>query len=67
MRLIGDVLSEASGPLYLDLLDAKNALLPWLQQQGFAFQRPFTRMVHGTSSAPGDPRSIVLAAGPELG
>jgi GNAT superfamily N-acetyltransferase len=67
MRLIGDVLPEASGPLYLDLLDAKNALLPWLQQHGFAFQRPFTRMVHGTSSAPGDPRSIVLAAGPELG
>jgi ribosomal protein S18 acetylase RimI-like enzyme len=67
MRLIGDVLPEASGPLYLDLLDAKAALLPWLQQQGFALQRSFTRMVHGASSAPGDPRSIVLVAGPELG
>jgi len=67
MRLIGDVLAEAPGPLYLDLLDDKAALLPWLQQQGFALQRPFTRMVHGTHSAPGDPRSIVLVAGPELG
>ena len=67
MRLIGDVLPEASGPLYLDLLDDKDALLPWLQRQGFALQRPFTRMVHGASSAPGDPRSIVLVAGPELG
>ena len=67
MRLIGDVLAAASGPLYLDLLDDKAALLPWLQQQGFALQRPFTRMVHGANSAPGDPRSIVLVAGPELG
>jgi GNAT superfamily N-acetyltransferase len=67
MRLLGDVLPEASGPLYLDLLDDKDALLPWLQRQGFALQRPFTRMVHGASSAPGDPRCIVLVAGPELG
>jgi GNAT superfamily N-acetyltransferase len=67
MRLLGDVLPEATGPLYLDLLDGKNALLPWLQRQGFALQRPFMRMVHGASSAPGDPRCIVLVAGPELG
>ena len=67
MCLVCDVLPAAGGPLYIDLLDGKNALLPWLQRQGFAFQRPFTRMVHGTSSAPGDPRSIVLVAGPELG
>jgi GNAT superfamily N-acetyltransferase len=67
MRLLGDVLPEASGPLYLDLLDDKGALLPWLQRQGFALQRPFTRMVHGASNAPGDPRCIVLVAGPELG
>ncbi len=43
------------------------AALTWLQQQGFVFQRPFTRMVHGTDAAPGDPATIVLAAGPELG
>jgi GNAT superfamily N-acetyltransferase len=67
MRLLGDVLPASGGPLYLDLLDDKDVLLPWLQQQGFALQRPFTRMVHGASSAPGDPRRIVLVAGPELG
>jgi GNAT superfamily N-acetyltransferase len=67
MRLLADVLPEASGPIYLDLLDDKNALLPWLERQGFALQRPFTRMVHDASGAPGDARSIVLVAGPELG
>lgn len=54
-------------PVYIDLLDRWRDLLPWLQAQGFAFQRPFTRMVHGTAQAPGDPAAIVLAAGPELG
>jgi len=65
--LIVDVLREMPGPVVVDLLDRRQALLPWLQQQGFAFQRPFTRMVHGGPGAPGDTDSIVLVAGPELG
>lgn len=65
--LLGDVLQGASGALYIDLLDSRRSLLPWLRQAGFAFQRPFTRMVHGAPGAPGDPSRIVLAAGPELG
>jgi GNAT superfamily N-acetyltransferase len=66
-QLLADVLHALPGPLYLDLLDARRALLPWLQAQGFRLQRPFTRMVHGRSDAPGNPATIVLAAGPELG
>ena len=68
-RLLHDVLAAQDGPLFLDLLDHQKALLPWLQQRGFVFQRPFTRMVHGMQNpaAPGDPQNIVLAAGPELG
>lgn len=65
--LLQDVLRAAPGAVYLDLLDRQRNLLPWLQQQGFGFQRPFTRMVHALDSAPGDPSRIVLAAGPELG
>lgn len=65
--LIDDVLRELQGSVYLDLLDRRQALLPWLQQKGFAFQRPFTRMVHGGPGAPGDTDPIVLVAGPELG
>ena len=65
--LIGDTLGAIEGPLFVDLLDRCAALAPWLQQQEFIFQRPFTRMVHGASVAPGDNRTIVLVAGPELG
>ena len=65
--LLGAALGAADGPLYVDLLDCRRALLPWLQAAGFVLQRPFTRMVHGAANAPGDPASIVLAAGPELG
>ena len=70
MSLIGDVLRACPGPVYIDLLDRHQALLPWLQLQGFAFQRPFTRMLHGGSGAPvapGDSETVVLVAGPELG
>jgi ribosomal protein S18 acetylase RimI-like enzyme len=66
-QLLSDALQALPGPLYLDLLDRRKALLPWLQAQGFEFQRPFTRMVHGRRDAPGDTTTIVLAAGPELG
>ena len=67
LGLLADTLQALDGPVYIDLLDRRRALLPWLEQQGFAFQRPFTRMVYGRVGAPGDPASIVLAAGPELG
>ena len=67
MVLIGDVLRDLPGSVYLDLLDRRLALLPWLQQQGFAFQRPFTRMVHAGPGAPADNEAVILVAGPELG
>ena len=67
LSLLHDALARVAGPVYVDLLESQRHLLPWLEQRGFAFQRPFTRMVHGALEAPGDPRRIVLAAGPELG
>jgi ribosomal protein S18 acetylase RimI-like enzyme len=66
-QLLGDVLCVLPGPLYVDLLDRRKSLLPWLQARGFVFQRPFTRMVYGRVDAPSDSATIVLAAGPELG
>lgn len=68
--LMSDVLLACPGPVYIDLLDRRQALLPWLQLQGFAFQRPFFRMLHGgpgATVAPGDSETVVLVAGPELG
>ena len=66
-ELLDAALSTLGGPVYLDLTDRHACLLPWLQSRGFAFQRPFTRMVRGLPTAPGDPTRIVLVAGPELG
>jgi GNAT superfamily N-acetyltransferase len=65
--LMADALRGIDGAVYVDLLDGRDALREELQRQGFAFQRPFTRMVHGRKKAPGEPGAIMLVAGPELG
>jgi GNAT superfamily N-acetyltransferase len=62
LSLLHAALVKASGPVYVDLLDNQRQLLPWLEQQGFALQRPFTRMVHGAPAAPGNAETIVLVA-----
>lgn len=52
----------------VDLCDGRKHLAAWLRAQGFAPERPFTRMVHGAQNrAPGDARRVCLVAGPELG
>jgi GNAT superfamily N-acetyltransferase len=70
-RLLLDcALADVEGAVYVDLTDRHRAVAPWLEQRGFRFQRPFTRMVRSPrhpGSAPGDPATIVLVAGPELG
>jgi hypothetical protein len=69
---------ESRGPssaVYVDLCDRHRGLLPDVQALGFEVQRPFTRMVHDPGNpdgdphvrAPGDPATVVLVAGPELG
>ncbi|MFO1269351.1 MAG: hypothetical protein U1F67_22910 [Rubrivivax sp.] len=50
-----------------DVRDGCESLAQWLQQHGFAAERPFVRMVHGHSAPPGDASRIMLPAGPELG
>ncbi len=65
--LLSQALACVPSPVYLDLVDRETGLRQWLETGGFAFQRPFTRMVHGATVAPGDASLVVLAAGPELG
>lgn len=65
--LLDAALAAMTGPVYLDLAERHDALLPWLTSLGFCHQRPFTRMVLGAAQAPGEPASLVLMAGPELG
>ena len=65
--LIAEALRAVSPPVYVDVVDHAQRLQKWLTSQGFEFQRPFTRMVHGGGRAPGDERLVYLVAGPELG
>ena len=65
--LLSGALRAVGPPLYVDVVDHAQRLQDWLTSQGFEFQRPFTRMVHGGGRAPGDERLVYLVAGPELG
>jgi len=65
--LLGAGLAAVRAPLYIDLVDREPALTAWLESQGFEFQRPFTRMVHGAPAAPGEAGLVFCPAGPELG
>jgi GNAT superfamily N-acetyltransferase len=65
--LLGAGLAAVPAPLYLDLVDREPGLGAWLESLGFAFQRPFTRMVRGACAAPGEAGLVFCPAGPELG
>lgn len=68
-ELLAAALCQVNSPVYLDLLDSREETRMWLEERGFAFQRPFTRMVHtnGRAAAPGDASLVHCPAGPELG
>lgn len=67
-KLLGGALAHVSGPVYVDIADHATGLQAWAVQQGFAIQRPFTRMAHGPGAyAPGDASLVFCPAGPELG
>jgi ribosomal protein S18 acetylase RimI-like enzyme len=65
--LLAHALERVSAPLYMDIVDRRTSLRSWALMQGFSVQRPFTRMVHGAECAPGDNKTVMLVAGPELG
>lgn len=65
--LLATVLDAAEGPVFVDLLDRREALARVLSERGFEVQRPFTRMALGTSMPVGDPGRLFAAAGPEFG
>jgi GNAT superfamily N-acetyltransferase len=67
LALLQSALAVIPPPLYVDVVDHAPRLQQWVQSQGFVFQRPFTRMVHGADRAPGNEKLVYLVAGPELG
>ena len=67
LELLEQALGNVAAPVYVDVVDHATRMQEWLQQRGFEFQRPFTRMVHGGDRAPGNEKLVYLVAGPELG
>lgn len=67
IQLLNAGLARVTAPIYVDIADHAPLLQSWAQARGFAFQRPFTRMVHGAGPAPGKESLVFCPAGPELG
>ena len=64
--LLSHALAAVEPPVYADVADHA-PLRALLEERGFAFERPFTRMVRGEMPAPGTMELTFLVAGPELG
>lgn len=65
--LLEAAVGSARGPVFLDLADPWQSLAAWLEERGFARQRPFLRMARGREAPFGDPSRLFVAAGPEFG
>jgi GNAT superfamily N-acetyltransferase len=65
--LAARALAALSVALFVDLVDAKTALRDLLAARGFAAVRPFTRMLHGRSTAFDDGERTYAVIGPEFG
>ncbi len=60
-------LDGLDGPAVIDCPDRHGALIGWLEGSGFAFQRPYIRMLRGQQAPLDEPDYIYALAGPELG
>jgi len=68
IKLIAGILETHPGePLALDILHDKHGLIKWLEHQGFAIQRSFTRMYLKSNCYSGEPDCQYLVSGPEFG
>ena len=65
--LVESALAGVEPPVYVDVADHAPTLLALLEALGFAYQRPFMRMVRGAGGAPGNAARVFCPAGPELG
>ena len=65
--LVSFACARIRGQVLLDALDRHSGLARWLEGQGFARERPYTRMALGRDELFGDPRRLAAIAGPELG
>lgn len=67
IALLQRALAAIPVPIYIDLADARSAVLSFLSAAGFAAQRPLMRMQLGTRDRFDDPLRTYAVAGPEFG
>jgi GNAT superfamily N-acetyltransferase len=65
--LLERAVDAIAGPVFIDLADAKSEVASFLEERGFAAQRPFTRMLHGRSQRYDDAARTFAVVGPEFG
>jgi GNAT superfamily N-acetyltransferase len=58
---------RVSSPVLLDVPDRHEGFAQWLEDHGFARERPLVRMILSSDRSFGDPRRMFAIAGPELG
>ena len=67
LDLAAHALDGLDGPAVIDCPDRHRPLIEWLKRSGFAFQRPYTRMLRGREAPLDEADFIYALAGPELG
>lgn len=67
LALLTAALARLSGPVFIDVLDQRQAVAEFLQAKGFTQQRPFLRMTRNARRTLGDIAQLHAIAGPEFG
>ena len=67
IALAAHALDGLDGQAVIDCPDRHRALIGWLGASGFAYQRPYIRMLRGRSQPLDDAGMVYALAGPELG
>ena len=67
IALAAHALAGLDGRAVLDCPSRHGAMIEWLKASGFAYQRPYIRMLRGRSEPLDDADLVFALAGPELG
>ena len=67
IALAARALAGLDGPAVIDCPDRHRALTSWLAASGFAYQRPYIRMLRNRARPLDDAGRVYALAGPELG
>jgi GNAT superfamily N-acetyltransferase len=67
LALLARALAVVEEPAFVDVADTRGRMLAFLAANGFAYQRPLTRMMHRRATAFDDGVRTFAVAGPEYG